>query len=97
MFAAIVICGLITVSVLMFCLLVATIPTRVAGAPDLLGAVAALAGLCAAVWITLRLVFFVPPVVVAEERIDLPRAWMLSRQNFWRIPRLCSRQPSPFC
>ena len=96
MFAAIVICGLITVSVLMFCLLVATIPARFAGASGLLTAVAALAGLCAAVWVTLRLVFFVPPVVVAEERIDLPRAWMLSRQNFWRILAIVLAATVPF-
>ena len=42
----------------------------------------------AAVWIVymaLRLVFFLPAVVVAEERIGLARAWALGRGNVWRI------------
>jgi len=42
----------------------------------------------AAIWIvymTLRLVFFLPAVVVAEERIGLARAWELGRGNVWRI------------
>jgi hypothetical protein len=32
-----------------------------------------------------RLSFFLPPVVVAEKRIGLGRAWELSGGNFWRI------------
>jgi hypothetical protein len=42
----------------------------------------------AAIWIvymTLRLVFFLPAVVVAEERIGLARAWELGGGNVWRI------------
>ncbi|HEY2444780.1 MAG TPA: hypothetical protein VGI20_03480 [Rhizomicrobium sp.] len=85
MFAAIVICGLIVVSAVLLCLLVGTISDRLTGASAILVSVAILAGLCAIVWFTLRLVFFVPSVVVAEERVDLARAWTLSRQNFWRI------------
>lgn len=44
---------------------------------------------CAAVLWTIymifRLVFFLPAVVVAEERIGLGRAWSLGGGNFWRI------------
>jgi hypothetical protein len=32
-----------------------------------------------------RLIFFLAPVVVAEERIGLGRAWELGAGNFWRI------------
>ena len=42
----------------------------------------------AATWIVymaLRLVFFLPAVVVAEERIGFARAWELGRGNVWRI------------
>ncbi len=42
----------------------------------------------AAIWIVymaLRLVFFLPAVVVAEERIRLARAWEMGRGNVWRI------------
>ena len=37
------------------------------------------------VYVALRLVFFLPAVVVAEERIGLARAWALGRGNVWRI------------
>jgi hypothetical protein len=42
----------------------------------------------AALWViymVFRLVFFLPAVVVAEDRIGLGRAWELGRGNFWRI------------
>jgi hypothetical protein len=39
----------------------------------------------AAIYLTVRLTFFIPPVVVAEKKIDLARAWQLSHGNFWRI------------
>ena len=37
------------------------------------------------VYSAVRLVFFLPAVVVAEERIGLGRAWALGGGNFWRI------------
>ena len=36
-------------------------------------------------FIGVRLAFLVAPVTVAEGRIDLVRAWKLSRGNFWRM------------
>ena len=42
----------------------------------------------AALWLiymAVRLTFFLPAVVVAEERIGLGRAWELAGGNFWRI------------
>jgi len=40
---------------------------------------------CAAVYIIVRIIFFLPAVVVAEERIGIGRSWELGRGNFWRI------------
>jgi hypothetical protein len=37
------------------------------------------------VYVVVRLLFFLPPVVVAESRIGLERAWVLGGHNFWRI------------
>lgn len=37
------------------------------------------------VYMALRLVFFLPAIVVAEERIGLARAWALGGGNVWRI------------
>ena len=39
----------------------------------------------AIIFIIVRLTFFIPPVVVAERKIDLARVWQLSHGNFWRI------------
>ena len=49
-----------------------------------LGLVAALvyAGI---LFVTVRLAFLLPPVVIAEERISLRRAASLGRGNFWRL------------
>ncbi len=46
--------------------------------------VAALA-LCAVLYVVARLTFLVAPVTVAGGKIDLIRAWMLTKGNFWRI------------
>jgi hypothetical protein len=43
------------------------------------------AGFCVLVYVGLRLVFLVVPVVVAEEKIDLARGWALTAGNFWRV------------
>lgn len=43
------------------------------------------AALCWFVSVVIRMLFFLPPVVVAERRIGLIRAWELGRGNFWRM------------
>ena len=40
---------------------------------------------CAFFYIAFRLFFFLPAVVVAEERIGLGRSWELGGGNFWRM------------
>jgi len=40
---------------------------------------------CALIYAAVRLTFFIPPVIVAEKKIDLARGWELARGNFWRI------------
>jgi hypothetical protein len=42
-------------------------------------------GICILIYVSLRLVFLVVPVVVAEDKIDLARGWTLTAGNFWRI------------
>lgn len=88
MFGAIVICGLLLVAAIgVYVLAGSAILSRLAATPllDVLADVYTLAGFCAVVWFALRLIFLVAPVVVAEERLDLPRAWMLTRRNVLRI------------
>jgi len=53
-------------------------------APSITTAVMMLAA-AALVYIGVRLIYLVAPVTVSENRIDLIRAWQLSRGNFWRM------------
>ncbi|HEX4078438.1 MAG TPA: hypothetical protein VHX61_06150 [Rhizomicrobium sp.] len=43
------------------------------------------AGAAFVFYIAVRLLFFLPAVVVAEETIGLERAWILGGHNFWRV------------
>lgn len=59
---------------------------RTGGEPAALGLLLyAVAGVCLLLFAGLRLVFLVIPLVVAEEKVNLRRAWNLTRGNFWRI------------
>jgi hypothetical protein len=64
-------------------------PTLIAAGGRVAGALAAvllfLALFCGVLYIALRLGFLIPPVVVAENRMGLARAWELGKGNFWRI------------
>jgi hypothetical protein len=51
----------------------------------LAAAVAFVVGYCAFICATLRFFFLLAPVVIAEDRISVFRAWTLTRGNFWRI------------
>ncbi len=44
-----------------------------------------LVAICAFVYISVRLSFMIAPVVVAERKVSLVRAWELTKGNFWRI------------
>jgi hypothetical protein len=56
--------------------------------PNFGKAIAAVAVIVAVLWViyaVVRLMFFLPAVVVAEEHIGLARSWELGGGNFWRI------------
>jgi hypothetical protein len=55
------------------------------GLTVLIGVLLGIAGYCAFIYIAVRWSFFIAPVVVAEGRIGLARAWHLGHGNFWRI------------
>jgi hypothetical protein len=48
-------------------------------------AIAIVAGVCWIIYLEVRLLFFLPAVVVAENTIGLGRSWTLAGGNFWRI------------
>jgi len=88
MFAAIVISGLIFVASIGVYVMIGTALFAVVRSMPFLDVAAEIytfVGLCAVVWLALRLFFLLPPIIVVEERVDFLRAWILSRGNFWRI------------
>lgn len=87
MFVAIVICGFVLVATLgSYALGGSAVFTAARGGAIALAATAyAIVGLFVVAFVVLRLIFLLPTIVVAEERVDLLRAWRLSRRNFWRI------------
>jgi hypothetical protein len=52
---------------------------------NLVRAIAVLIAICWYIYFLVRLTFFLPAVVVAEEGIGLGRSWTLGGGNFWRI------------
>jgi hypothetical protein len=61
------------------------------GLPALYGlveAAAVVAGICWFFYAAVRLMFFIPTVVVAEGGLGLARSWELGAGNFWRIVAL---------
>lgn len=57
----------------------------VAAASAIAVVLAVLVAVAAFIFVSVRLSFFVPAIVVAERRISLGRSWELTRGNFWRI------------
>lgn len=88
MFVAIVVGGFVIVAAIgLYALGGSAIVAAVHNSPALAPAamVYVIAGLFVVAFVVLRLIFLLPPIVVAEERVDLLRAWLLSRRNFWRM------------
>jgi len=87
MFVGIVICGLILTAALGLYLMLGSLLFSQSGNPVMeIGAgVYAIAGFCALVWFTLRLIFVLAPLIVAEERVDIVRAFLLMHGNVWRV------------
>lgn len=56
-----------------------------AGLRALIDAIGIFAMVLLLIYMVLRLVFFIPAVVVAEETIGIARSWALGRGNVWRI------------
>ncbi|HEX3809443.1 MAG TPA: hypothetical protein VHW02_07050 [Rhizomicrobium sp.] len=50
-----------------------------------IGTIGGIAAFVFCIYVMVRLTYFIAPVVVAEERIGLGRAWELGKGNFWRI------------
>jgi pimeloyl-ACP methyl ester carboxylesterase len=80
---AIILIALVTGGVVAAAVIIAakSIPKFSAAVDVVIGIIA----VCWFIYACVRLVFFIPAVVVAEERIGLGRSWELGGGNFWRI------------
>jgi hypothetical protein len=58
---------------------------HVPAAAKAVAAIAVIAGVFWFVYFYVRLMFFIPAVVVAEKEVGLGRSWTLGGGNFWRI------------
>jgi membrane-anchored glycerophosphoryl diester phosphodiesterase (GDPDase) len=69
--------------------IVAAVMTQIPGLPPVAAGVVtgvlSLAAILAGIYILLRLFFFLPAVVVAENKVGVARAWDLGRGNVWRM------------
>ena len=84
--ACLVIYGVMIVSIAIVVLLFSAGPALIGQTlANTLGVIACIAAFVFYIYAFVRLIFFIAPVVVAEERIGLGRAWELGQGNFWRI------------
>ncbi len=86
MFVALLLCGFATLVLLGLYLMAGALLAGLVGmAADLAVAAYAALGLVALSYVSIRLIFLVPPLVVVEGRADLLRAWRLSGGNVGRF------------
>jgi hypothetical protein len=99
MFVGIVVCGLILTAAMGLYLILGSLIFQAQSGNTLMSVLAAMyaiVGFCALVWFALRLAFVLAPVIVAEERVDLVRAFLLMRGNFWRALAIALAVTVPF-
>ena len=84
-FLAVVVVGVVAGAALLACFAIWSAAGALGAPGGLIRAIAILATIALIIYIMLRLMFFLPAVVVAENSIGLERAWILGGHNFWRI------------
>jgi hypothetical protein len=77
--------GVVVLVAALVCYAIWSAAGAVGAAGGLIRVIAVLSTIALIIYIMLRLMFFLPAVVVAENSIGLERAWLLGGHNFWRI------------
>jgi hypothetical protein len=85
LFLAVVVIFLIALIATAACVAIWFVAAPAASGAWLIRALAIFSAVAFVAYVAVRLMFFLPAVVVAEERIGIERAWSLSGRNFWRI------------
>jgi len=84
-FLVAIVVGIVVVLSVLLCVGIWSAAAALGPVAGLIRVVAVLAIVAIVIYIALRLTFFLPAVVVAENSIGLERAWILGGHNFWRI------------
>jgi len=84
-FLAVIVVGVVALVAGLVCFAIWSAADALGGVGVLIRVVAVLAAIAFVVYVALRLMFFLPAVVVAENSIGLERAWIIGGHNFWRI------------
>lgn len=84
-FLATIIVGIVIAVAALVCVAIWSAAGALGAAAGLVRVIAVAATIAAIVYILLRLVFFLPAVVVAESSLGFERTWLLGGHNFWRI------------
>jgi hypothetical protein len=84
-FLAVIVVGVVALVAVLFCVAIWSAAGGLGPAGTLIRLLAVLATVALVIYVALRLMFFLPAVVVAENTIGLERAWILGGHNFWRV------------
>jgi hypothetical protein len=84
-FLAVIVAGVVAAVAVLVCFAIWSAAGALGAAGALIRVIAVLATVALIIYIMLRLMFFLPSVVVAENSIGLDRAWILGGHNFGRI------------
>jgi hypothetical protein len=84
LFLAAIVIGIVVIVTGLICVAIWSAVGALAAAA-LIRVIAVAAAIAIVVYVALRLMFFLPAVVVAEKSLGFERAWILGGHNFWRI------------
>ncbi|HLY06768.1 MAG TPA: hypothetical protein VKR31_13580 [Rhizomicrobium sp.] len=84
-FLAAIVVGIVILLAGLVCVAIWSAAGSLGAAAGLVRVIAVAAAIAVTVYIVLRLMFFLPAVVVAEKSLGFERSWLLGGHNFWRI------------
>lgn len=84
-FLVAIVVGVVALVAVLACVAIWFAAGALGGAAGLVRVVVVAVTIAVIVYVALRLMFFVPAVVVSEKSLGLERAWTLGGHNFWRI------------
>lgn len=84
-FLASIVVGVVVLMTVLICVALWSAAGALGSAAGLIRVIVVAATIAVVIYVALRLMFFLPAVVVAEKSLGLERAWILGGHNFWRV------------